>query len=291
MDKPRDATSPSLMLLGRVLNEWDAFCRGLELHPGSTAESEMRNVDLALSDLRIHLGATPSETAMPDNVLELAAQVCEARALEWDAAVREGSEQRGYEETVLMECAAKIRSLRTLVSAIATKNAAAPESGESRSTLERAQSGQVAGNDAAITGKRGDSSVSRPDTAVAAPHDKHGDIYARVEAIDAAYDAWLERFDPTGMFATAHGFGRAAWLDASRAFTPSATPMPWIPLSERRPEGDESVLVADIRRNLHCKPSQAVRTAWGWAIKENDACFYTHWQPLPKAPEYVSGKV
>lgn len=48
------------------------------------------------------------------------------------------------------------------------KNAAPQESGESRSTLERAQSGQVAGVDSATEGKRGDSSVSRPDTAGAA---------------------------------------------------------------------------------------------------------------------------
>lgn len=66
--------------------------------------------------LAYELGSAPSEIprkpAYHDSLIEECAQVCERRAVAWDSAVREGSEQRAYEETVLMECAQNIRAIK-----------------------------------------------------------------------------------------------------------------------------------------------------------------------------------
>lgn len=69
-------------------------------------------------------GCCPPEKcqkARRSEIIEECAKICEQRALAWDASVREGSEQRAYEETVLMECAAAMRRLETFPSPLARR--------------------------------------------------------------------------------------------------------------------------------------------------------------------------
>lgn len=92
-DKHEQSNLPSaLRSKAKLLPDNDYVARGL-----------MNMAADRLDTLEARLSATRS------NVAEECAKICEARAVAWDASVREGSEQRGYEETVLMECAAAIR--------------------------------------------------------------------------------------------------------------------------------------------------------------------------------------
>jgi len=59
----------------------------------------------------------------------------------------------------------------------------------------------------------------------------------------------------------------------------------WVPVSERLPEGDADVLTIDRDGKVHGKPAHSVRTDSTFAMRAGNKPFYTHWMPLPAAPE------
>lgn len=58
----------------------------------------------------------------------------------------------------------------------------------------------------------------------------------------------------------------------------------WIPLSERRPEGNGDVIVAN-GGHVSTRGASWVRVLWDESVRESISCALSHWQPLPEAPK------
>lgn len=73
--------------------------------------------------------------------------------------------------------------------------------------------------------------------------------------------------------------------DCTPLYSASPQPSGWIKCSERLPEGDMSVLCISLSGVYTCKPAIALRNSTAESIKHGRAPHYTHWMPLPPAPE------
>lgn len=89
--------------------EYVAWCRYVQ---GPSATTIVLCDSDSPGAFKVYRSAVSAIRPSIEAVLEQCAGICEHRASEWDSSVREGSEQRAYEETVLLEVAARIRSLK-----------------------------------------------------------------------------------------------------------------------------------------------------------------------------------
>lgn len=122
------------------------------------------------------------------------------------------------------------------------------------------------------------------------------DSVKRMEEIADQFDKWLARADPLNVFASSHGFARAAWIDAHGGASSflTAPEARWIPVAERLPDADMPVVIVEPHTTWGDeKPSEGGVMSFaifkGGEFKVDrligSNAEPSHWMPLPLLPQ------